>query len=131
MTSDQEQQASCPQTVSSGDYKAASLPSHTKDPLERTNFQLGVIFPAIKDALDWIGSHKSVKESSLKFEGRKNDQFSNCTNFVAETIAQKPCKALKEADQIQILCTGSMHLVGHVLGLLEPKVTSNNETLPA
>ena len=31
-------------------------------------------------------------------------------------------RILREADHVQVLCTGSLHLVGGILGLLEPDV---------
>jgi folylpolyglutamate synthase len=60
-------------------------------------------FGSILEALHWISQGDSLGLPQM-------------------AINVESAKILQEADHIQVLCTGSLHLVGGILGLLEPDV---------
>ncbi|XP_054710567.1 folylpolyglutamate synthase, mitochondrial-like [Uloborus diversus] len=62
-----------------------------------------VLFSCLKNAVDWLFSSTNEYDP----------YFSDPTGSLTEL--------LKNADHIQILITGSLHLVGNVLGLIEKK----------
>ncbi|KAF8782084.1 Folylpolyglutamate synthase like protein [Argiope bruennichi] len=62
-----------------------------------------LLFPSISNALNFIFSPDSVS---------KNDDIN------ASSVDSSLCKLVKNADHIQVLVTGSLHLVGGVLSLI-------------
>ncbi|GBN81581.1 Folylpolyglutamate synthase, mitochondrial [Araneus ventricosus] len=63
-----------------------------------------LLFPSISNALNFIFSPESVS---------KNDKINT------STIDSSICKLVKNADNIQVLVTGSLHLVGGVLSFID------------
>ncbi|XP_066961993.1 folylpolyglutamate synthase, mitochondrial-like [Macrobrachium rosenbergii] len=71
-----------------------------------------IIFPCILDALVWLSC------------GR-------CQSLHSELVippAFPPPEQLREASQVQILVTGSLHLVGGLLGVIDPGLSCANHT---
>ena len=62
------------------------------------------LFSSILEALHWITQGKDASLPQL-------------------IINLPSAKLLQKADHIQVLCTGSLHLVGGVLALLEPDIS--------
>ena len=72
---------------------------------------LGHVFPSILDSLQWIN------------ERAHNDVDGHTAS--AADYRPVPLK-LKQAKHVQVLCTGSMHLVGGLLGILDPDLNSHS-----
>ncbi|KAG7177986.1 Folylpolyglutamate synthase-like [Homarus americanus] len=71
-----------------------------------------IIFPCIRDALLWLSCGRN---QSLRGE-------------ISVPPAIPPPPQLQEATQIQVLVTGSLHLVGGVLGLIDPGLSCATHT---
>ena len=69
---------------------------------------LGHVFPSILDSLQWI-----------------TERAHNDVDGAAADHRPVPLK-LKQAKHVQVLCTGSMHLVGGLLGILDPDLNSHS-----
>ncbi|KAK8380551.1 hypothetical protein O3P69_016861 [Scylla paramamosain] len=65
-----------------------------------------IIFPCIQDALVWLSCGRDP----------------NLTGELLTPPAFPPPARLQEATQVQILVTGSLHLVGGVLGVIDPEL---------
>jgi len=87
--------------------KLQTSPSSTSlftDRLPKQNSIPGLVIPSILEALQWI-----TQGTDRVLQGYE------C--IPAHPVPQE----LEEADQVQILITGSLHLVGGVLALIEPE----------
>lgn len=76
-----------------------SPPPHTNSPVP------GIIIPCINDALLWIS------------QGSDPNLVAGYYNIPSQVVPQD----LVEADQVQVLVTGSLHLVGGVVACIQPE----------
>ncbi|KAK8740993.1 hypothetical protein OTU49_002813 [Cherax quadricarinatus] len=74
-----------------------------------------IIFPCIHDALAWLSC----------------ERVPNLRGELLTPPAFPPPPQLREATQVQILVTGSLHLVGGVLALIDPGLSSAMHTRTA
>ena len=86
-------------------------------PIQNKWSATSVIADTIHSALSFVSSG-----NGLFAPGLEKDTYS-----VPLFCTQEICDRLKSASCVQVLCTGSLHLVGGVLALVEPEI--NNEHL--
>ena len=74
-------------------------------------------FNCVADSLIWVSRGRDPRLLS-------SDVLRSCSslNSADRVWIQGLPDSLKRADHIQVLCTGSLHLVGDILGLLDPVV---------
>ncbi|XP_069165999.1 folylpolyglutamate synthase, mitochondrial isoform X2 [Procambarus clarkii] len=89
--------------------------SEREDNLNLATDVPSIIFPCIRDALMWLSC----------------ERISNLRGEVLTPPAFPPPLRLQEATQVQILVTGSLHLVGGVLGVIDPGLSSATHTRTA
>lgn len=89
-------------------HSPSSVTSSVRSTPERSDTQ-GFVFDCIVDSLHWIS------------QGYELDLPSKCNSAEFQS---RPM-ALKNADHVQVLCTGSLHLIGGVLGVLDPDLNTH------
>ena len=90
-----------------GCSSSASSPRSTPD----LDLPLGHVFPSISDSLQWINERAALPD--------------DVDAAVGADYRPVPLK-LKQARHVQVLCTGSMHLVGALLSVLDPELNSHS-----
>ncbi|XP_047736730.1 folylpolyglutamate synthase, mitochondrial-like isoform X2 [Hyalella azteca] len=83
------------------------------------NSSRAVVIPYIQDALHWLIN------SSLGLNNNQNDSENRARDDHVSHEVDPVREALAEADQIHVLVTGSLHLVGGVLAILDPSLADS------
>lgn len=79
-------------------------------PEKMNNATPSYVFPCINDALTW-----TVSSRDSNFNANHHSMYT-----------QRPKKML-EADNLHVLVTGSLHLIGGVLALIDPELNSSSQ----